>query len=353
MSVAARLFIALVSAFLLACPTPTPEPDPPTISEVDPASGPIAGGVWVTVIGSGFLNSDPGVTEVSFGADDAPECLIINDEGLRCLTPAGPDGAVTVRVDNDNGEATLEEGYTYEAPRVLYGADGKTGEPGNFYIIQPDTAESELVGPVGYAITGLCMDPDGALWGTESTQSGSRGYNARLLAIDPETGVGAPIGELFDGAINHNSTADCTFVGDRMVGWSESGDDPIEINTTTGAATVIGDSGVSSSGSGIATAPDGTVYFVPGRVNGSLYTINPTTGIGFEGPTLSGGTYDNLNSIAYLNGVLYGIDTQDMGSINSLQVLVSIDVTTGVMTPIGDLPTGIDSLVGSVPVETN
>ena len=134
---------------------------------------------------------------------------------------------------------------------------------------------------------------------------------------------------------------------DKLLGWSETGDDAITIDTSTGEVSVIGDSGVSSSGSGIAVDTVGTIWFIPGRVNGNLYIINPLTGLGFQGPALSGGTYDNINSLTFFNGQLFGVDTQDQGTTSSLQNLVRINTTTGVMTTIGPLPTGIDSIAAS------
>jgi len=358
-----RLVLAILAASLLGCPSvepdpdPTPEPTPeatpppaPTLSSIAPASGPVVGGTEVTLTGSGYLANDPGTTSVQFGETEATDCVIVDDANLRCMSPVATEaGVVAVSLSNLNGEAELADAYTYVMPPMLYAADGKTGLDGDFYAIDPSDGSATVIGPVGFSITGLCMAPDGSVFGTESTQSGNQG-DARLISIDPETGAGTVVGDLFDGTIYHSSTADCTFVGDRMIGWSESGDDPIEIDTSTGAVTVIPNTGVSSSGSGMAYAPDGTLYFVPGRVTGSLFIINPDTGIGFEGPALSGGTYDNINSMAFLDGTLYGIDTQDMGSTSSQQVLVTIDVTTGVMTPIGPLPTPIDSLVGNKPI---
>ena len=330
----------------------TPPPPAPTITAVAPATGPLGGGTPVTITGTGYLDNSPGPTSVLFGANAGVDCLIATDTELRCTTPEGAAAeAVTVSVSNANGSDELASGYTYEVVPMLFAADGKTGLDGDFYVIDPSDASATVVGPVGYSITGLCMAPDGSLFGTESTQSGNQG-NGRLISIDPDTGAGTVVGDLFDGSIYHSSTADCTFVGNRLLGWSESGDDPVEIDTTTGAVTVIPNTGVSSSGSGIAMHPDGTLYFIPGRVNGNLYIINPDTGVGFEGPALSGGTYDNINSMAFIGETLYAIDTQDLGSTGSQQVLVTIDVATGVMTPIGPLPTPIDSLVGNIPVVT-
>lgn len=348
----ALALLALAMVALASCGgggggTPVPVP---TIAAVSPDTGTSAGGTAVTITGTNFLAVGAGANIVIFDGTSATGVATVNDTTITCVAPPHTAGLVPVIVQNLLGQATLADAFTYE-DRFLFAADGKTGEPGNLYRIDPDTGADALVGPIGFAITGLAMAADGTLYGTEATQSGNRGV-ARLVMINKTTGAGTVVGDLTDSSTttNHTSTADCTFVGDRLLGWTETGDDLIEIDEATGSVTVVGDSGVSSSGSGTAMAPDGTLYFVPGRVNGNLYTINPITGIGFEGPALSGGTYDNINSMCFLRGTLYAIDTQDLGSTTSLQTLVTINVTTGVITPIGAIPTAIDSLVGAIPV---
>ncbi len=314
----------------------------PYIVSITPDTGPAAGGTVVLISGGNFEAPGAGTTTVMFDTGVCTDMSIINDLTIQCTTPPGlPSAVAVVEVSNNHGTATS----TFQYSTGIYAADGKTGQDGNLYVLDPATGESTVIGPIGYAITGLAFAPDGTLYGSQATQSGNRG-NASLIVIDTTTGAGTPVGELLDSTtgIYHNSTADIAFHNDTLLGWSETGDDPVTIDTTTGAVSVIGDSGVSSSGSGIAVDTEGVVWFVPGRVNGNLYIINPMTGIGFEGPALTGGTYDNINSLTFLNGTLYGVDTQDLGSTSSLQVLITIDTATGAITPIGPIPTGIDAI---------
>jgi hypothetical protein len=313
------------------------------LAEIIPATGFVTGGTEVLLSGVGFAAAGGGDPNVTFAGVACADIDVINDQTLRCTTPPGPFGNADVVVENAYGTATLPFRYF-----GILAADGKTGEPGNLYAINPETGESVTIGPVGFAITGLALSPDGSIYGSQSTQSGNRG-NANLISIDPVTGAGTVVGPLEDTAtgVFHNSTADIVFVGERLLGWSEFGDDPIEIDPATGAVTVIGNTGIASSGSGLAASAEGTVHFAPGRVTANLFRLDPLTGLGTEGPLLSGGTFDNINSMTMLNGVLYAVDTQDQGSITSLQVLTTIDPVTGVMTSIGPIPTGIDSIVGS------
>ena len=75
------------------------------------------------------------------------------------------------------------------------------------------------------------------------------------------------------------------------------------------------------------------------------------TGATIEGPTLEDTTYDNFNSMAFYNGQLYGIETEYAGIIVSSQNLVTVDVSSGRATTVGEAPNGVDSLLGSTPVK--
>jgi IPT/TIG domain/Dockerin type I domain len=90
---------------------------PPTITAVDPTSGPSAGGATVLVTGTGFTAD----LEVRFGANDASSSGILVLSSLEALvvTPPGSPGAVGVRVQTALGEATLADAYTYVELTVI------------------------------------------------------------------------------------------------------------------------------------------------------------------------------------------------------------------------------------------
>ena len=100
------------------------------------------------------------------------------------------------------------------------------------------------------------------------------------------------------------------------------------VNTTTGALTLIGHTGITFGGGwSIGNTSDGTIY-ADGA--GVVYTINPTTG----GPTTVGDL--PFTTSADING-------DDSGKLyiinNSNHGLYSVSRTTGVGTLIGVLPT--------------
>ena len=84
---------------------------PPAVAEVDPASGPAAGGNVVTVRGSGF---DP-TTSVQFGTTPAPHVEVLSQTKLAVTVPAHGPGVVDIIVSTEYGSsaATKTDRYTY------------------------------------------------------------------------------------------------------------------------------------------------------------------------------------------------------------------------------------------------
>jgi len=106
------------------------------------------------------------------------------------------------------------------------------------------------------------------------------------------------------------------------------------IDTTTGALTLIGNSGIPQL-QDLALSPDGIYYASAGLTgNQQLVTINPTTGAGtVVGPIAPGGGLQFMNGLAFGNdGTLYGTGTPPGGTSSNLY---RIDRTTGATTLIG------------------
>lgn len=87
----------------------------PTITDISPATGSIAGGTAVTITGTEFAT---GAT-VTFGGESATDIVVVSATEITCVTPAHAAGAVDVVVTNtDTGAVTAVAGYTYVAPTV-------------------------------------------------------------------------------------------------------------------------------------------------------------------------------------------------------------------------------------------
>ncbi|MEW6127530.1 MAG: IPT/TIG domain-containing protein [Acidobacteriota bacterium] len=82
----------------------------PTITGISPNTGTVAGGLTVTISGTGFVS---GAT-ASFGGTPATNVNVVSATSITATTPAHTAGAVDVTVTNpDNQSATLTNGFTY------------------------------------------------------------------------------------------------------------------------------------------------------------------------------------------------------------------------------------------------
>ncbi len=97
------------------CPPVGPFVDclqPPTVSNVDPATGPTTGGTRVTVTGTGFTLGTG--TRVNFGKSPSRDVHVIGNTKLSCESPvAGSAGAVKVEVVNAKGSGSKANAFTY------------------------------------------------------------------------------------------------------------------------------------------------------------------------------------------------------------------------------------------------
>ncbi len=225
------------------------------------------------------------------------------------------------------------------AQTVLYVTSGN-GNLSSLYTVDPLTAQGTLIGEVlvngvtPVVVTGLALQPGtGILFGVSGNEySPSR----LLLTIDTLTGYATSLGTI--GTLSSQNASDITFAADgTLFGWTVKGGPLVTIDPTDATRTVIGSVLNGTQGNGLAFTPDGTLYLA-GPTTGSLYTVDKTTGAitavaAFSNIPLNFGT--SFNALASdVNGVLYGT-----GRSSGAQ-LVTINTTTGVVTPIGVLSFG-------------
>jgi hypothetical protein len=235
----------------------------------------------------------------------------------------------------------LPSGSAVAAER-LYGAVGGNGNVGDLVILDPATgAVTTSVGPVGFSVTGLAVDPaDGVLYGSTGFETNPEGS---LITINKDTGAGTLIGTLAGG----DPAADLTFLDGTLYGWLErTAKDLVTIDRSTGVATVVGDSGLTNTrGSGLAAAADGTLYYTGSDDNGPLRTIDPATGLPTTGPTLDGTCGAPIRALAFNEaGTLYGV-RRGFGSCTTDTMLVTIDTATGHVEDVGETLPDLDAIV--------
>ena len=231
---------------------------------------------------------------------------------------------------------------------VLYGATGGNVNS-DLYTVNTATGATTSLGPIGFAVTGLAVDPTtGTLYGSTSMQSPSN--PGSIIAINKATGAGTLVGSI---GMPGEEVADLTFdAAGTLYGWTEIfGDDLVTINTATGAATVVGNSGLSTYGSGIADV-NGTLFYSGEGVWGDLRTVDKSTGLTTVVSTLQGAP-SNTDAIAAMaahpdTGVLFGVALNDTDVVHPAY-LVTINTATGAITTVGALPNDFDAIAFDTP----
>jgi hypothetical protein len=90
-----------------------PELTPPTVREIQPTGGPIAGNTLLNVYGSGFQDG----AKVFLGDQELQRTVVVNAFRIYGYTPTATSAQVDVRVVNPDGAyGVLVKGFTYEGP---------------------------------------------------------------------------------------------------------------------------------------------------------------------------------------------------------------------------------------------
>jgi hypothetical protein len=224
-------------------------------------------------------------------------------------------------------------GGTIGASGTLYAAIGGS-TASNLYTVDPATGQATSVGPTGYAITGLAVDPtSGVMYG--ATSNNSPGTSNALIIINPSSGVGTLVAAFSGGS----TIADITFDSNgQMYGWTESGDHPVSINKSTAAVTVLNATSLGTFGDGESIDKNGVWYDMSKGETGALWTVDKTTGAVTTVATLS----NSPNGSGTMNAASFGCDGTTLWAMDggnngagSASWLVTVNTSTGVMTSHG------------------
>jgi len=250
-----------------------------------------------------------------------------------------------------------------ESDAALYAATS-AGAPGELYIINPATGGMLAdIGPLNdslganYPITGLAFSPiSGMLYGSTGNAGAT---DARLVTINPATGLVTPIGLFNAGPVNSGGTpttmADIAFdLSGNLYGVASIGGPNLySINLLTGQATLVGANGVSTSttGGGLAISAGGVFYGTPTASRFGTYNSGTGAYVNIANPAKpAGGGYGALSFDQ--SGVLFGLN---VGSGSPAPThLVIIDPVTGAVTDIGASLNSLDAIAFSpVPEPTS
>jgi MYXO-CTERM domain-containing protein len=166
----------------------------------------------------------------------------------------------------------------------LYATIGAGTDAGSTFVeLDPVTGAVSTIGPVGHIVNGMAYDA------TTGTLYGSTSYNdtahTGLITIDPTTGAGAVagangwglnLGSSIVGEFGAVTNITVNSAGDMFGWWDPSQDDLVSIDKSTGIATRVGDSGLSTGRNGLSFDNEDNLFMV--NSGGLTYSVDPSTG---------------------------------------------------------------------------
>lgn len=214
---------------------------------------------------------------------------------------------------------------------TLFAAEAADEDESRLMILDPATGLGTPIGDIGAETTGLAFQPlTNVLYGsTAQIVSGTISPRA-LIRIDQATGAGTEVG------LHGTSRPLADLAFDRttgiLYGWqaNDSGD-LYTVNLMTGAATLVGESGLMdlTGGNGLTFGPGNQLFYAGEGTEGLLRTIDKETGLPISSVQLSGYfTNDNINALAYDGRTIYGVT-------NNNSDLITINPNTGEIMTIG------------------
>src|SRR5687768_1310816 len=248
--------------------------------------------------------------------------------------------------------ATLAADHARAA--VLYAATA-AGDTGQLYTLNPaNGAMLQNIGPLNdaagtnYPITGLAFHPTtGVLYG--STGNNPAATAARLVTINPATGLVTVIGSYNAGPTNSSGTpatmADLAFdaTGGLYGVGSIGGPQLYSINTSTAQASVIGGTGLTSTTGGGVEFAASALYGTPTASRFGTYNLvtGAYTDIANPAKPAGGGAYGALSTDPD-TGLLYGLNVGS-GSPPPTH-LVTINPVNGAVTALGASLASLDAI---------
>lgn len=334
-------------------------PPAPTVTGIAAASGPLTGGVSVTLTGTHFT----GATGVSLGGTAATSVSVSSDTSLTCTTPAHSAGAVNVAVTTPSGTNAANTLYTYApAPSVSDLSPASGAAAGGTSVTLTGTNFTGATGVTlgGMAATSVNVVDDTSI--TCTTPTGTPGARSVLVTTNGGTNAANTLytyvltpPTVTDIAPPAGSSTGLTSV--TITGTNFTGATAVAIRgvPATGITVVSATSIVCLTPAGTAGAASVMVTTPSGTASNSLFTyvtppptVTHTTANGFtpaKGSTLGGSTMT-------VTGTNFtGAGSVTIGGVPALNVTVLSSTSLTCITPAGSV--GAESVVVTTVGGTN
>ncbi|QDM27463.1 phospholipase [Tardiphaga sp. vice304] len=241
-------------------------PLPPTVTSLNPTSGPAAGTNSVVITGTGFTGTT-GAASVKFGATNATSYVVNSATQITAVAPAGT-GTVNVTVTNNAVTSATGAGtqYTYLPAPTVTALNPTSGPAGG--------TNSVVITGTGFTGTS----------GAAGVRFGAT--NATSYVVDSATQITAvaPAGTgVVNVTVTNNSATSATGAGNQYT--YIAGPAVTALNPTSG--TVAGGNSVVITGTGF-TGTTGAASVRFGATNATSYVVNSATQITAVAPSGTG-----------------------------------------------------------------
>ena len=248
----------------------------PRLNAMD--TDPSTGYVWAA------LNDGGGGSGPNYLSTLDPRTGLVRHVGLSA---PGLDALAWAPLCDDGDPCTVDECVRCQDAE-LYGA-AFAGQDGlaDLLRIDPITGTSSVIGPIGFErVSGMDFDREtGILYATGERNDGTN--TNVLIAIDPATGAGneiGPTGLPLGLGLDVESDISIRHSDGRIYAYIEPNDGVATIDRITGAATLLGLSGISGLGNGAAFSNTDVLFHAN---DASANTLDQSTGAATAGPGLS------------------------------------------------------------------
>ena len=324
----------------------------PVVTGIDIDTGMVAGGLEVTVTGTGFSAFEAGTNTVDIGGTPGVGVSVNSDTELSFDTGVH-SGAMFVflelTVSNANGSATLNEAFRYLKPGLLAAKNSRfVFDSVDLYYIDPATADTVSLGRIGgqalrRGITGMEQVGDGRLYAA-TTRNLDVCCDRTLIIIDPlALDTFTPIGPLLSSTTgSETGVIDLAMVNGTLYGATRDDQRIVTINPTNGQYTTVGAAPMAPccvNGTAFAATGNGALWWLRSPSD-TLSTINVSNSVPTVVTTLQG-SGSRFGGAAMFGGTLYGV------TLEPPSMLMSINPVNGFVQEIGQVPSYLDALVAT------
>jgi hypothetical protein len=318
----------------------------PTITSISPGAAGISGGTVFVITGTNFAGQGAGTATVKFGDQDAVVGAV-SDTKIAGTIPAGVSITTTVTVTTAKGMAATPFHYL-----AIYAAEGRAQTGGELFIIDPTNGfwlpiDTLNDGESSFSVSAMAFGADGMIYAATAAGSNGETFNtSQLVKVDPSTAVLTVLGDLTDDGATTFHLSDLKFSGTTLYGWDAISGGLVTVDSTTGTVATIGAADNLGVGGALAFDSTGALLGSTGFANGTIDTVDTTTGnLTVGAMALNYPVHNPINAMALIGPTLVASVNNTTGG-----TMITVDPATGATHWLFEMPafeglqSGIDAI---------